>query len=107
MEKHTALLDSTDTGHISELLVNIVCSSSAVVTQENTIVPCLQSTGGVDGFNSNDLTMGPLDLLMFGHEHPESALCNNMVLGKNSHSVNGGLRVGLSGEGASNHHKLL
>jgi len=53
------LLDGTGSGHISELLVYVVCAGSAVVTQENAIVSGLQSTLGGEGLHSNDLTTCP------------------------------------------------
>jgi len=57
------LLDGTSSSHIPELLVYIVCTSSAVVTQENAIVSGLQSALGSDGLYGNDLTACPLHLL--------------------------------------------
>jgi hypothetical protein len=53
--EHTELLDSTNAGNITELLVHVVGSSPAVVSKEDAEVACAQLDLFGDGVDHDDL----------------------------------------------------
>lgn len=91
-------LDSTSSSNVSELLVHVVGTRSRVVSDPDTEVLNLGRSLFVDLANGNNLTSSLLNSSELGQKVPESRLGNNSVRGKDSHSVELGLRIDLARE---------
>ena len=87
----TKLVDGSNTGGITELLVQVVGSRSAVVSDEDTVVLHNLRSLLVDLVDSENFTSGLLHLVVFTQEIPEARLGNDIVGSEDSHAVQGGV----------------
>jgi hypothetical protein len=94
------------TGGLTELLVHVVGGATAVVSEPDSVVLDLVVTLNnlVEG---DDLTVDLLELLQGAHEVPETGAGNDGVLGEQTHTVDGGAGLGLSGLSATDNEVLL
>jgi len=100
------LLDGSNAGNISVLLVHVSCSSSGVVSEDNAKVLDDQGLLLEDLVDGQNLTGGSLDLDLARQEVPESRLGVDGVSREQDHLVDLGLRVSGCGVGAS-HYLIL
>jgi len=94
-------LDGTDSGELPELLVHVVGSRSRVVSEPDTKVLDLEGSLLVDDVDSDNLTVGLLDLLQLPQKVPEPRLGDDLVGSKDPHPVELGGGLGLGREGSA------
>lgn len=95
-------LNGTNSGDVSELLVQVVGTRSGVVTDPDTKVLNLGWVGLRDNVDRDNLTRSSLDLVQFLEEVPVTGLGNDNVWSKDSHTEQLWLWNGLSWETTTN-----
>ena len=88
----THLRNSARKGGISEFLVHVDCFSSGQVSKDDAVVLDDTSVLFVHLLNRDNLSLDLPDFVLSLHVVPELGLCENGVLGENSHSVESGIR---------------
>ena len=101
------LVDGSDSGDVTELLVDVVGSSARVVSAEDSEVLDLGWLLLVDLDDRKDLSGGGLDLLGAGQEVPEARLGVDWGWGEDLHSVDLWGLVGGGRSWASNDLELI
>jgi len=85
--------DGTAARKISNLFVHVVCTSAAVVSQQNAKILHSEDVLLMDPVDSNNLTSGLLDLPQPADKIPEPAFGKHVVLSKNAHPVENRVRL--------------
>lgn len=102
----THLRNSASEGGVSELLVHVDGFSSGQVSENDAVVLDDASLLFVDFLDGDDLTLDLSDLVLSLHVVPELGLGKDWVGGEHSHSVEGGVRLRLSGEASADDEEL-
>lgn len=91
-------LHRSRTRKFTELLVHVVGTATAVITNPDTKVLDSKRALLVDGVDGYDLAVGLLHLLQLGKEVPETRLCDDLIECKDAHAVELGGGLSLRGQ---------
>jgi len=91
--KLTHLGNSSSKSGVSVFLVHVDCFSSGQVSEYDAVILDNASMLLVDLLNGHDFTLDLSDFVLSLHVVPELGLSKDWVLGEDSHSVEGGVRV--------------
>ena len=92
------LVDGSDEGGITELLVHVVGTAAAVVAKPHSKVLHVGGLFLVNFVNAENLSGGLLELVDLVKKVPESALSRDRVGSEDTHAEDRGFLVGLGGD---------
>jgi hypothetical protein len=95
---HVELVNSSSSCNVSEFFIDVVCSGSTVISEEDTEVLDFQRSFLEDLIYSQNLSTAFLNFMELTQKVPKSTLDDDLVRSENSHSVNGRFGIISSGD---------